>query len=45
MKYHVEARNVVKRIGPTTALNGAELANAEGETHALDGRNGLNGVS
>lgn len=40
MKYHVEARNVVKRFGPTTALNGAEIAIAEGETHALVGRNG-----
>ncbi|NUP62004.1 MAG: sugar ABC transporter ATP-binding protein [Nonomuraea sp.] len=40
MKNHVEARNVVKRFGPTTALNGAEIAIAEGETHALVGRNG-----
>ncbi|MFD0470471.1 ATP-binding cassette domain-containing protein [Nonomuraea thailandensis] len=40
MNLHVEARNVVKRFGPTTALNGAELAIAEGETHALVGRNG-----
>ncbi|MEV3979744.1 sugar ABC transporter ATP-binding protein [Nonomuraea sp. NPDC049758] len=40
MKYHVEARNVVKRFGPTTALNGAEIAIAEGQTHALVGRNG-----
>ncbi|GAA4980417.1 sugar ABC transporter ATP-binding protein [Nonomuraea thailandensis] len=31
---------MVKRFGPTTALNGAELAIAEGETHALVGRNG-----
>ncbi|SEG94461.1 simple sugar transport system ATP-binding protein [Nonomuraea solani] len=40
MNLHVEARNVVKRFGPTTALNGAEIAIAEGETHALVGRNG-----
>lgn len=40
MKNHVEARNVVKRFGPTTALNGAGIAIAEGETHALVGRNG-----
>ncbi|NUW45181.1 sugar ABC transporter ATP-binding protein [Nonomuraea rhodomycinica] len=40
MKYHVEARNVVKRFGPTVALNGASIAIAEGETHALVGRNG-----
>ncbi|MFC7592958.1 sugar ABC transporter ATP-binding protein [Nonomuraea antimicrobica] len=40
MSIHVEARNVVKRFGPTTALNGAEIAIAEGETHALVGRNG-----
>ncbi|MFC4012433.1 sugar ABC transporter ATP-binding protein [Nonomuraea purpurea] len=40
MKNHVEARNVVKRFGPTTALNGAEIAISEGETHALVGRNG-----
>ncbi|MEV0378399.1 sugar ABC transporter ATP-binding protein [Nonomuraea sp. NPDC050643] len=31
---------MVKRFGPTTALNGAEIAIAEGETHALVGRNG-----
>ncbi|MGW3348250.1 ATP-binding cassette domain-containing protein [Nonomuraea rubra] len=37
---HVEARNVVKHFGPTTALDGAEIAIAEGETHALVGRNG-----
>ncbi|WP_328814399.1 sugar ABC transporter ATP-binding protein [Nonomuraea cypriaca] len=30
----------MKRFGPTTALNGAEIAIAEGETHALVGRNG-----
>ncbi|MBN6053520.1 sugar ABC transporter ATP-binding protein [Nonomuraea sp. RK-328] len=40
MKYHVEARNVVKRFGPTVALNGASIAIDEGETHALVGRNG-----
>ncbi|MFG1944989.1 sugar ABC transporter ATP-binding protein [Nonomuraea sp. NPDC048826] len=40
MKYHVEARNVVKRFGPTTALDGAGISIAEGETHALVGRNG-----
>ncbi|TYB63363.1 sugar ABC transporter ATP-binding protein [Nonomuraea sp. PA05] len=40
MSIHVEARNVVKRFGPTTALNGAQIAIAEGETHALVGRNG-----
>lgn len=40
MKTHVEARNVVKRFGPTVALNGASIAIAEGETHALLGRNG-----
>ncbi len=40
MTYHVEARNVVKRFGPTTALDGAGISIAEGETHALVGRNG-----
>ncbi|MER7362175.1 sugar ABC transporter ATP-binding protein [Nonomuraea wenchangensis] len=40
MSIHVEARNVVKRFGPTVALNGAKIAIAEGETHALIGRNG-----
>ncbi|AQZ69013.1 Ribose ABC transport system, ATP-binding protein RbsA (TC 3.A.1.2.1) [[Actinomadura] parvosata subsp. kistnae] len=40
MNIHVEARNVVKRFGPTTALNGAKIEIAEGETHALVGRNG-----
>lgn len=40
MNMHVEARNVVKHFGPTTALDGAEIAIAEGETHALVGRNG-----
>ncbi|MDF2705121.1 MAG: multidrug transporter ATP-binding protein [Nonomuraea muscovyensis] len=40
MNYHVEARNIVKRFGPTVALNGAGIAIAEGETHALVGRNG-----
>ncbi|GIH92565.1 sugar ABC transporter ATP-binding protein [Planobispora siamensis] len=36
----VEARDIVKRFGPTTALNGAGITIAEGETHALVGRNG-----
>ncbi len=40
MSIHVEARNVVKRFGPTVALNGAKIAITEGETHALVGRNG-----
>ncbi|MEV4473826.1 sugar ABC transporter ATP-binding protein [Nonomuraea salmonea] len=40
MSTHVEARNVVKRFGPTTALDGAGITIAEGETHALVGRNG-----
>ncbi|MFG3440292.1 sugar ABC transporter ATP-binding protein [Nonomuraea sp. NPDC047897] len=40
MNYHVEARDIVKRFGPTVALNGAGIAIAEGETHALVGRNG-----
>ncbi|MFI6597870.1 sugar ABC transporter ATP-binding protein [Nonomuraea sp. NPDC050536] len=40
MKNHVEARNVTKRFGPTTALNGAGIEIAEGETRALVGRNG-----
>ncbi|MEV5897237.1 sugar ABC transporter ATP-binding protein [Nonomuraea fuscirosea] len=40
MKVHVEARDVVKRFGPTTALAGARIAITEGETHALVGRNG-----
>ncbi|WP_067137284.1 sugar ABC transporter ATP-binding protein [Microtetraspora malaysiensis] len=40
MSVHVEARNVVKRFGPTVALNGAGISIAEGETHALLGRNG-----
>ncbi|WP_188191509.1 sugar ABC transporter ATP-binding protein [Nonomuraea sp. SYSU D8015] len=40
MNIHVEARNVVKRFGPTVALDGAKIAIAEGETHALVGRNG-----
>ncbi|MEU8402028.1 sugar ABC transporter ATP-binding protein [Nonomuraea sp. NPDC048892] len=40
MNVHVEARDVVKRFGPTTALAGARIAIAEGETHALVGRNG-----
>ncbi|MEV5495337.1 sugar ABC transporter ATP-binding protein [Nonomuraea fuscirosea] len=40
MNVHVEARDVVKRFGPTTALAGARIAITEGETHALVGRNG-----
>ncbi|MBT2231207.1 sugar ABC transporter ATP-binding protein [Nonomuraea sp. NEAU-A123] len=40
MKNHIEARNIVKRFGPTVALNGAGITIAEGETHALVGRNG-----
>ncbi|MEV0167117.1 monosaccharide ABC transporter ATP-binding protein (CUT2 family) [Nonomuraea fuscirosea] len=40
MNVHVEARDVVKRFGPTTALAGAKIAITEGETHALVGRNG-----
>ncbi|WP_219470401.1 sugar ABC transporter ATP-binding protein [Nonomuraea rhizosphaerae] len=40
MKNHVEARNIVKRFGPTTALDGAGITITEGETHALVGRNG-----
>ncbi|MFI6298226.1 sugar ABC transporter ATP-binding protein [Nonomuraea sp. NPDC050790] len=40
MKFHVEARNITKRFGPTTALNHAGIGIAPGETHALVGRNG-----
>ncbi|MEU4700364.1 sugar ABC transporter ATP-binding protein [Nonomuraea dietziae] len=40
MKNHVEARNIVKRFGPTVALNGAGISIKEGDTHALVGRNG-----
>ncbi|MFE3454408.1 sugar ABC transporter ATP-binding protein [Nonomuraea sp. NPDC059194] len=40
MSNHVEARNIVKRFGPTVALNGAGITIEEGETHALVGRNG-----
>ena len=36
----VEARGVVKRFGPTVALNGARITIRPGETHALVGRNG-----
>ncbi|MDH2427710.1 sugar ABC transporter ATP-binding protein [Sphaerisporangium sp. TRM90804] len=36
----VEARNITKRYGPTTALDDAGITIAEGETHALVGRNG-----
>lgn len=35
-----EARDVVKRYGPTTALQGGRLAVFQGESHALVGRNG-----
>ncbi|MDC0773946.1 sugar ABC transporter ATP-binding protein [Streptomyces sp. HD] len=36
----VEATGIVKRFGPTVALNGARIAIRPGETHALVGRNG-----
>ncbi|MBO3744676.1 sugar ABC transporter ATP-binding protein [Streptosporangiaceae bacterium NEAU-GS5] len=36
----VEATGIVKRFGPTVALDGADLRLAEGEAHALVGRNG-----
>ncbi|MBF4163345.1 sugar ABC transporter ATP-binding protein [Nocardioides sp. CBS4Y-1] len=36
----LEARDLVKRYGPTTALDGAHLVIADGEAHALVGRNG-----
>ncbi|GGK71504.1 multidrug ABC transporter ATP-binding protein [Sphaerisporangium melleum] len=36
----VEARNITKRFGATTALADAGIVIAEGETHALVGRNG-----
>ncbi|MFD5747468.1 sugar ABC transporter ATP-binding protein [Streptomyces sp. NPDC127033] len=36
----VQATDVVKRFGPTVALNGAQLTVRPGETHALVGRNG-----
>ncbi|MBA2813292.1 sugar ABC transporter ATP-binding protein [Streptomyces sp. KM273126] len=36
----VQATDVVKRFGPTVALNGAGITVRPGETHALVGRNG-----
>ncbi|MFJ4689093.1 sugar ABC transporter ATP-binding protein [Streptomyces sp. NPDC088789] len=36
----VEATGIVKRFGPTVALNGAGITIRPGETHALVGRNG-----
>ncbi|EFL30118.1 D-xylose ABC transporter, ATP-binding protein [Streptomyces viridochromogenes DSM 40736] len=36
----VEATGIVKRFGPTVALNGARMTIRPGETHALVGRNG-----
>lgn len=36
----VEATGVVKRFGPTMALDGAHITIRPGETHALVGRNG-----
>ncbi|MEV7391833.1 MULTISPECIES: sugar ABC transporter ATP-binding protein [unclassified Streptomyces] len=36
----VEATGVVKRFGPTVALDGARITIRPGETHALVGRNG-----
>ncbi|MBZ3900211.1 sugar ABC transporter ATP-binding protein [Streptomyces griseiscabiei] len=36
----VEATGIVKRYGPTVALNGARITIRPGETHALVGRNG-----
>ncbi|MFF6883727.1 sugar ABC transporter ATP-binding protein [Streptomyces sp. NPDC012421] len=36
----VEAEGIVKRFGPTVALNGARITIRPGETHALVGRNG-----
>ncbi|MFE2560240.1 sugar ABC transporter ATP-binding protein [Streptomyces sp. NPDC059352] len=36
----VEATGIVKRYGPTVALNGARITIRQGETHALVGRNG-----
>ncbi|MEU0897143.1 sugar ABC transporter ATP-binding protein [Streptomyces massasporeus] len=35
-----EATGIVKRFGPTVALNGARITVKPGETHALVGRNG-----
>ncbi|WP_405799526.1 sugar ABC transporter ATP-binding protein [Streptomyces sp. NBC_01506] len=36
----VEAAGIVKRFGPTVALNGTRITVRPGETHALVGRNG-----
>ncbi|MGW1271657.1 sugar ABC transporter ATP-binding protein [Streptomyces sp. NPDC002491] len=36
----VEATGIVKRFGPTVALDGARITIRSGETHALVGRNG-----
>ncbi|MDX3310998.1 sugar ABC transporter ATP-binding protein [Streptomyces sp. ME08-AFT2] len=36
----VEATGIVKRFGPTVALDGAQITIRPGETHALVGRNG-----
>ncbi|MFJ7062918.1 sugar ABC transporter ATP-binding protein [Streptomyces microflavus] len=36
----VEATGIIKRYGPTVALNGARITVRRGETHALVGRNG-----
>ncbi|MEU9671796.1 sugar ABC transporter ATP-binding protein [Streptomyces bobili] len=36
----VEAAGIVKRFGPTVALDGARITIRRGETHALVGRNG-----
>ncbi|MGW3627560.1 sugar ABC transporter ATP-binding protein [Streptomyces sp. NPDC000880] len=36
----VEAEGIVKRFGPTVALDGVRLTVAPGESHALVGRNG-----
>ncbi|MER5428450.1 sugar ABC transporter ATP-binding protein [Streptomyces sp. NPDC002588] len=36
----VEAAGIVKRFGPTVALDGARITIRPGETHALVGRNG-----
>jgi simple sugar transport system ATP-binding protein len=36
----IEAKDITKRYGPTTALDGAGIVIDDGETHALVGRNG-----
>ena len=36
----VQAEGVVKRFGPTVALDGVKLTVQPGESHALVGRNG-----